>query len=133
VSSPRARHRPGQGFTLIEVVVALAVVAISMAAVIKTGADTTRNAAYLQDKTFAHWVAVDRLAELRLSGPPPSPGRSNGSAEMAGRQWFWRQVVSTTADKDVLRVEITVSGSEGEDAGPVARVTGFLASLGVAP
>ncbi len=58
-----ARHR---GFTLLEVLVALAVLAIAMAALIKTGGENTRSAAYLRDKTLAQWVAMNVIAEQRL-------------------------------------------------------------------
>ena len=57
-----------RGFTLIEVLVALAIVAIGMAAVLGTLTSSANTVVYLRDKTFANWVALNQIAQLRLSG-----------------------------------------------------------------
>lgn len=82
--------QPDRGFTLIEVLVALVIVALGMGALlasITSSADTT---AYLRDKTFAEWVGLNRLAEVRLRNEQLL-SKSEGDVEMAGRRWHWEQ------------------------------------------
>ena len=67
-----------RGFTLVEVVVALAIVAIGMLAVFKTIGDTVNNVATLRDRSFAAWIADNRITELRLSGQMPSVDETAG-------------------------------------------------------
>ena len=98
-----------RGFTLIEVLIALAFLALAMSAIIATVGVSIRNAGELQDKTFAHWVAMNELTTLRLASAWPAIGTQKGSAEMAGQKWNWQAVVSTTQDPDLLRVDIDVN------------------------
>lgn len=90
----RLRWKPGtrragashRGFTLVEVLVAVAVLGIAMAAVIKATAENGANASYLRDKTFAHWIASNKLAEMQLSGFWGSGGQDSNRT-FAGKQW----------------------------------------------
>ncbi|MGH8397288.1 MAG: type II secretion system minor pseudopilin GspI [Gammaproteobacteria bacterium] len=100
-----------RGFTLIEVLIALAVLAIGMIAVISTAGTSTRQAAELRDDTFAHWVAMNELTTLRLAPAWPAVGTQKGDAEMAGQKWHWQANVSNTSDPDLLRVDIDVSSA----------------------
>lgn len=115
-----------RGFTLLEVMVALAVVAIALAALIKGGSQSAVTAAHLRDKTFAHWVAMNRVAELRLQPQWPATGETRGDEEMAKRRWYTLAKVSATDDADVRRLEVEVRTSEDKDAAVIARVTAFL-------
>ena len=107
-----------KGFTLLEVLVALAVLAIAMAALIKVSGSNASNAAYLKEKTFAHWVAVNKANELRLADTWPSVGTSKGTVFMAEQEWRWQVKVSNTPDKNVRRLDIQVNreGAEGSAA-----------------
>ena len=73
------------GFTLIEVLVALAIVAIGMAAVLGALTSSANTVSYLRDKTFAQWVALNQIATLRLSGQMTATGNSDGNTDFAGR------------------------------------------------
>lgn len=96
------------GFTLLEVLVALAIIALGMAAVIKTVASVTVNSAYLRDKTFAYWVAQNQMAEIELSPVKPKMGFTDGDESLAGITWYWTTSVDKTEDPDTNRVEVTV-------------------------
>ncbi len=115
-----------RGFTLVEVLVAVAVLAIAMAAVISAMARQADNAGYLKQKTLALMVAHNRLAELQIEGKTPSTGRSDGKVDMSGVEWKWQAEVKSTEDDRLRRVEITVSGP-GQKSGSLAQLTGFLA------
>lgn len=121
----RARDR-ATGFTLVEVLVAVAVLGIAMAAVISAMARQADNAGYLKQKTVALWVAHNRLADLQLQKEPPSTGRSNGEVEMGGAEWRWEAVVANTEDDRLRRADITVRRAGDED-GSLAQLTGFFA------
>ena len=112
------------GFTLLEVLVALAVLAIAMAAVIKVSVSNTSNTAYLKEKTFAHWIAVNKANELRLAEGWPSVGNKKGSIVMATQEWRWQLKVSNTPDKNIRRMDIEVQHER--ELGGRAPVTAFM-------
>lgn len=114
-----------RGFTLVEVLVALLVVALALFAVIGVMAQQSRNAAHYKEKTLALWVAHNRLAELQLQPQWPDVGRSDGSAEMAGIEWRWELEVGETEDDRLRRVDIAVR-SPADDRN-AAEIDGFLA------
>ncbi|HEC15839.1 MAG TPA: type II secretion system protein GspI [Sedimenticola sp.] len=121
------RPRPAAGFSLMEVLVALAVLAIAMAALVKAAGGFSANQAYLENKTIAHWVAMNQLAAQRVADPPPSAGSRQGEEEMAGRTWQWSLQLSRTADSDVLRGVVEVRRENDETV--YARLTGYVAAL----
>lgn len=121
----RALHR---GFTLIEVLVALAIVAIGMAAVMGALTSSANTISYLRDKTFAQWVALNQIANLRLSGQQPPTGNSDGDTDFAGRSWHWRQEVVATQIPGVERIDISVRPADvkaGDDQGWFTTVSGI--------
>ena len=114
-----------RGFTLLEVLIALTVVAVALAAAVRIGGTASINAARLEGKTFGHWVAMNRMEELRAERLWPGTGTRSGTEEMAGRIWEWRQRVENTADPNVRRVEIEVTRDDEPDA-VLAVLTGFV-------
>jgi general secretion pathway protein I len=121
------------GFTLMEVLVALLIVSLGMLAVIETVSQTASNSGYLRDKTIAHWVAMNRITELRLQKQSPSPGESKGDVEMVGQKWHWRTTVATTAVASVIRIDVNVApAGEDEDNSSIASVSGFFGTY-IAP
>jgi general secretion pathway protein I len=125
----RARHAAAAGFTLIEVLVALAIVTIGMAAVLGALSSSAGTLSYLRDKSFAQWVALNRIATLRLAGQAPPTGNSEGDVDFAGRSWHWRQEVVTTQVPGVERMDIRVRPAdvkpEHEDSGWFTTVSGI--------
>lgn len=113
------------GFTLLEVLIATAVLALSMVAVIGTAGHSTRMGAELRDDTFADWVAMNELATLRLAQQWPAGDSLDGDADMGGEKWHWAATFTKTTDPDLLRVDISVSHAAAPDAA-VTSLTGFM-------
>lgn len=132
----RAEHRSHRhhqhGFTLIEVVVALIVVSLGMLAVIETVGGTARNSTYLRDKTVAHWVAMNKLTEVRLLPNAPALDKSSDEVEMAGRDWRWTMEVKQTPVESMRRIDISVRPAEAPEKSSMAMVSGFYGTA-VAP
>jgi general secretion pathway protein I len=101
-----------RGFTLIEVLVALAIVAVGMAALLGAMTSAADTSVYLRDKMFAEWIALNRVEETRLATRRPSRGKSEGEVEYAGRKWRWEQEVLETEVPGLLRIDVKVRPSE---------------------
>ncbi len=120
-----AGRRRSRGFTLLEVMVALTVVALGMLAAFGTINQSTLNAVRLQDRTLANWIAMNRLTEMRVANSFPDTGSSDGDVEMAGLQWRWIADVSETQVEGLRRVDVSVSYADTPDE-IVITVSGFL-------
>jgi general secretion pathway protein I len=114
-----------RGFTLMEVLVALAVVAISLTALVGAVGRVTHNDGSLRDRTFADWVAMNELTSIRLAKTIPGSGSLDGDADMGGQKWHWKATFSTTEDPNLERVDVAVSTADQPDD-PVWTVSGFL-------
>jgi general secretion pathway protein I len=122
------KQRNNSGFTLIEILVALAILSIVVITVVKNTATTISNAGYLRDRTFAHWVAMNKAAELQLAGQWPAQGQEQGEVELANRAWRWSAVFKETPDPDVRRVAISVAAAENiETVAPLTTLVVYLA------
>lgn len=100
------------GFTLIEVMVALAIVTLGMAALLGTLSSAAGTTGYLQDKTLAEWIALNQVATVRLQSAGPSKGNSEGEIDYAGRKWKWSQTVDDMQIPGVLRIDVKVRPSD---------------------
>ena len=113
-----------RGFTLLEVLVALAVVALALVALVRATGLSANALARERDVTLATWVASNVVTDVRLAERNPEPGRREGSMRMGTRDWYWRLEVQGTDDPAIRRLEVGVF----EDAArtrPVASLTGF--------
>lgn len=120
------KHQPGQrhGFTLIEILIAVAVVAIGLAAVITEVSRDMQNAHMLRTKTVAQWVAMNKITEWQIGSQWPATGQQHGDTEMARQTWYWRIKVSATEDKNIRRLDVEVA--EQQDGDAAATVLGYL-------
>ena len=117
--------RDERGFTLVEMLVALAVVAVALTAGMRAVAQSADAATLLKQRTLALWVAQNRLAAAQLELPWPAPGERNGDAVQAGARFAWREIVSGTPNPAFRRIEIVVA-DVAEPGYVLARLTGFL-------
>lgn len=101
-----------RGFTLLEVLVALAIFAVVAAAVLSAAGSSVRNAGRLEEKTLAGWIADNRLSELQLALPSPAPGRNSQELHYANRDWQVQEEIVTTSEPDMLRVTVWVAPRE---------------------
>ncbi|MVW77269.1 type II secretion system minor pseudopilin GspI [Pseudomonas xionganensis] len=100
------------GFTLLEVLVALAIFALVAASVLSATARSLQTAARLEDKTLAMWIADNRLTELQLAASAPAEGREQGELEFAGRRWQWQSEIKATSEPGMRRVTLWVAPHE---------------------
>ena len=113
------------GFTLIEILVSLAIMSVVLGALIQAAGASASNAGRIRDRTIAQWVASNRLAEMQIAGSFPSTGSRTGNAEMLGVTWYWKTDVQNVEDEDLRRVDVEVR--RDEDAhNPILTVAGFV-------
>jgi general secretion pathway protein I len=127
------RRAPARGFTLIEVLAALVIVALGMLGVIEAVTQTARNGTYLRDKTLAHWIAMNLVTEQRLRPDPPEVSKSSDELEFAGQQWRWTMVVTQTQVDSLRRMDVSVRRAEAPEDSSLTTLTGFYgAAIGAA-
>lgn len=122
--------RRQRGFTLMEMLVAVGVLAIALGAIIGNGARFANSAAGLRDKSLALFVARNRMAELELGSSWPALGKANEDVELGDIKWTWRTEVKATQDPTLRRIDIRVEKKDDKRGAAYATLTGFLSSVG---
>jgi general secretion pathway protein I len=133
------------GFTLIEVLVALVIVAVGMSALMGALSSSAKTVSYMQDKTFAEWVALNQIANGRIilqKGQIPATGKTNGDIDFANRKWHWQQEVIDSQVPGIRRIDVKVRpkdipGGDDNDNNWYVTVSGLagngLAAPGTGP
>jgi len=119
------RGRGQQGFTLLEVLIALAILAIALAAAIKGVSSHVSNLVYLKERSLAHWVGLNALTELRVSGQWPSRGEIKGDETMTGREFKWVISVTEVEGGDVRRLDVKVTPGDDDDR-PLSTMVAYV-------
>ena len=109
----RARPTGETGFTLIEMLVALAIFSLAALALLRLGGATAANSARLQDRTIAQTVARNVAVETLTDPEPPPFGRLSGEAVNGGRRWMWTRTTARSPEARVQQIEIRVTGMDG--------------------
>ncbi|MDT9002170.1 type II secretion system minor pseudopilin GspI [Paucibacter sp. APW11] len=112
------------GFTLIEVLVALSIVAITLAAGVKAAGTLTDNAARLAQMSQAQWCAENQLAELRLSRQFPSVGDTDFECQQLGRSYRGRLLVRPTPNPNFRRVDAAIADAGGQSLLAISTIVG---------
>lgn len=102
-----------QGFTLVEMLVALALFSLAALALLRLGGATAGNAARLQDQALAFIVARNLAIGLLTDPQPPPFGRSGGQVVNGGRTWTWSRTVARSPEARIQQIEIQVVGEAG--------------------
>lgn len=119
-----------RGFTLIEMIAAVAVVSIALGAIIAGMGRFAGNAAHLRERTIALIVAHNALAELDMQRAWPDVGERKGETEMAGAVWAWTITVQKTEDPQLRRADIVVQTPRSKNKDQAAKLSAFLAGSG---
>jgi general secretion pathway protein I len=120
--SSRSRQ---SGFTLLEAMVALTIVALGMMAVNTQLNRYAVSAVFIEEKTLASWIASNVLAELSVEPQWPSIGTQQGDVEFASRQWVWEAEIMETQVENLRRVDVVVALEDDPDR-ELHRVSGLL-------
>lgn len=115
----------GGGFTLLEVIVALGIVAVGILGVARAMNGYVDTTSALEQRVVASWVAANRLEYLRISKAIPVAGETRGTDRMGGRTWYFRETTTATADPLLFRIDISVYADK-EQTDEVGRMTGYL-------
>jgi general secretion pathway protein I len=122
----RSPTNSSSGFTLIEVLIALAILSISLTAIIKSASQNIKDTIYLQDKTIAQWVGLNVLNEARLGflKLPVAPGNLTSDTEMLGEQWSTDANYSASQNPHIREVHVAVmkKGSHKK----IINLTGYI-------
>ena len=118
------RSRPA-GFTLIEVLVALAIVATALLAALRAAGQSTANVGELRGRLLAGWVAENRLAEHRARGDWLPLGIQRGGEREGGIAFAWREEVIATPNPAFRRVDVFVSVVP-EESRTLSHLTAFV-------
>jgi general secretion pathway protein I len=108
--------------------IALIIVALSLTAVAASMSQMIFKAKMMRDRTYASWIAQNRIVEIRLAPATPDVGASNGEVQYANVDWSWRAVVSETGVDDLYRIDVSVSFAGSDDN--IRTVTGFVGPPG---
>jgi general secretion pathway protein I len=120
-----ALRRGARAFTLLEVLVALAILALALIAALRASSIGVSNSAEIRDRLLASWVAQNRLAEHRARRDWLPVGVFNGEATQGGVLFFWEEKVNSTPNTQFMRVEIRVFAPDRPGAA-LGDMTGFL-------
>lgn len=111
------------GFSLLEVMVALAVFSLGALALLNVLGESTRSQTASADRAIARIVAENRLVEAMSLSAPPGPGSTSGIEEAMGRNWAWEMTVAPSPDPAILRIDVRVRADGGTQT--VADLTTF--------
>jgi general secretion pathway protein I len=106
--------RNADGFTLLEMLVALAVLSLAVLALVNLAGENSRTGVVIEERVFAGVIADNRAVEALTSRVPPALGETEGTEKAAERVWRWTRRVTATPEPGVLRVDVAVMGSASD-------------------
>jgi general secretion pathway protein I len=118
-------HTFQKGFTLLEVLVALFILAITMAAVSRTASSSIHHVDALRTRVIADWVAQNRLATHQARGDYPPPGIQTGEEIQAEQTYPWQEEVISTPNPTMRRIIVNVYAPDDKQHS-LRELTGYL-------
>ncbi len=109
--------------------VALAIAALGLAAVAASVSQMVDTGTAMQQRTYASWIAQNKIAELRLANVVPDVSETSGDTIYADREWTWRATISETGVENLFRVDVRVGLADGDEN--IRTVAGFIGEPGV--
>ncbi len=125
ISTPNTKNK-ARGFTLLEVLIAMVIFGTDVTFLLRNINDQQRVHGDIAIKTIAHWVALNKMAEVRIEGKWPNTGVTRGEVNMRNHDWHWLQTVSKTTENELRKVEIEVRYLANDDL-PATKFVGFIA------
>jgi len=125
-------YKPPQhqgAFTLIEVMVALVIVALSLSAVVASVSQMVMAATAMQERTYASWIAQNKITKIRLSDTVPNVSVDDDEVSFANVDWALTTTISETGVENLYRIDVAVSYAGAEQV--VRTVTGFVGEPGI--
>jgi len=113
--------RKPNGFTLIEVLIALVIISIAFAAVMSSVSSASRNFIHIKNTTVSTWVASNAIANAQLNR---LDGQTSGHENMLGQDWRWTMAIKSTPNPDIRELEVTVFDEQTGKS--VTKLPGFL-------
>lgn len=113
-----------RAFTLIEVMVALAIISLSLTAVAAKMGRLIDTSNAMRERTYASWIAQNKITELRLANVLPEVSVTSGEIEYANSTWYWRAAIAESGIENLYRVNVTVFYPDNDSK--VREVTGFI-------
>jgi general secretion pathway protein I len=111
------------GFTLIEVMLAMAIFSIAGIALLSAADSNFKNLSHLENKVLANWVASNQLVAVTLDPKWPPKNNKKGKVEMAGQEWFWLQKVIKTENNNMRSVVVEIRNKEDQKLAVSSMVT----------
>lgn len=118
------RRRRSRAFTLVEVMVALAIIALSLTAIAAKMSRMIDTSNSMRERTYASWIAQNKITELRLTNVLPEVSTTSGDIDYANSNWRWRAVISESGIENLFRVDVEVYDTSGDVL--IRKVTGFI-------
>jgi len=113
-----------RAFTLIEVMVALAIISLSLTAVAAKMGRMIDTSNAMRERTYASWIAQNKITELRLANVLPEVSATSGEIEYANTTWYWRAEIAESGIENLYRVNVTIFYPDNDSK--VREVTGFI-------
>lgn len=119
-----------RGLTLIEVLIALAIISIALTAVIKAASQNIRATHYLQNKTIAMWVGIQAINEIRAGvlKLPTTQDKLEATTYMLGQHWYWQVGQEETPNKRIKKIAVDVYERENmtDEDTPIISLESYL-------
>lgn len=120
------RRKRSSGFTLLEVLMAMTILAIAGITILRTTSDGIANSQYLKNKTMARWVADNELTDIYLSRQWPSLSWKKVTREMADQEWHLRYRSVKTGNDDFRSIQVEVRLDRDEKKAPLSTLETYM-------